>query len=88
MDARPDLQFYPACGQIISYCTRVRDGSGKTVQLRHDQCVARTHGSQRLIEAGPRSVCTGEAPIRVDAIRPDTELEQGLLLCGEILLVG
>lgn len=51
MDAGSDLQFCPTRGEIITSCACVRNGTGKAVQLRHDQGIAGTHGSHRLIEA-------------------------------------
>lgn len=55
--------------------SRVRIGnrSSKSVELRHHERVARTHRSQRLIEAGTFALCAADAMVDVDAIRRNAE---------------
>ena len=73
---------------LTPYCSGVRHGAGKPVELGHHQCVAAAHRRERLIQARPGPVCAGKAAIGVNAISSHAELQQGVFLCREVLLIG
>ena len=87
MDAGPDLQPHTPRSKIIPDSARIEDGASKAVELRHNERIAAAHSGQRLVKAGPCTLCAGEAVIGVDTIHCNAELLQGILLSGEVLLV-
>jgi len=62
-------------------------GACEAIQLRHDQGVTVTNGCERLVEAGPFSVGSGESVVEVDPLGSDAECFKGVALSGEILFV-
>jgi hypothetical protein len=62
--------------------------SGEPVELGDDEGVAGPDRGQGLVQAGAVAVGAGEAVVEVDPLGVDAELEQGLMLGGEVLLVG
>ena len=88
IDARSQGQ--PDAARNESVCDRpgVRDGARQSVELGHDERVARADGGKRLVKARTGPVGAGQTVIGVDAIGGHTQLRQRSLLGGEVLLVG
>ena len=81
-------QFHASFPELVGEGARIRDGPCQPVEFRHDQRVALAHDGEGLVEAGAGAGRAGEAVIGVDAILGDTQLQERLALCGQILPVG
>jgi hypothetical protein len=60
----------------------------RTAQLADDEGVAGPDRGQGLVQAGAVAVGAGKPVVEVDPLGVAAQLEQGLLLGGEVLFVG
>ncbi len=88
MDTGSKLELYAPLCEFVANRPRIRHRPRETVELWHHQRVAAPYRRERLIQTGTGPVGPGEALVGIDAIGPDAELDQRLLLSGEILLVS
>jgi len=88
IDAAAKSQADAARNQAVGDVTRIRDGPGQPVQLRHDQGVSPADGGKGLVQAGTQPVRPGQAAVHVNPVVRDPERHKGTLLGGEVLLVG
>ena len=88
VERRAEGQLHAAFPKQVGDGAGIRDGPGQPVEFGHDQGVALAHGGEGLVEAGAGAGGAGEAVVGVDAILGDAELQEGLSLGGQILLVG
>ena len=68
MDGRAEGERHALPIELLGNVTRIRNGAGQAVQLRHDQSVALAECSQRLREAGPVPSGSGQPVVRVDPV--------------------
>ena len=85
MDGRAEGERHALPLQLLGNDTRIRNGAGQTVQLRHDQRVALAKRGQRLREAGPVPSGSGQPVVRVDPVLGHAQPEQGFHLRLEVL---
>ena len=68
MDGRAEGERHALPLQLLGNVTRIRNGAGQTVQLRHDQRVALAKRGQRLREAGPVPSGSGQSTVRAGPV--------------------
>jgi hypothetical protein len=83
-----DGKFHAARNERIGDVARVRYRPRQTVEFRHDECIASSHGGERPIETGAYAMGPSQSAIRIDAIRGDPQFHERPLLHGQILFVG
>lgn len=69
-------------------CPVADQRSGQPGEFGHDQGVPVPAGGQRFPEPGPCPVGTGETLVGERLLRRHAQGEKGILLCGEVLVVG
>lgn len=88
MDGAADAQLDFAAAEFVENVLYIAQRSGQAVEFGNHQGVPRPAGSQRFPESWPGPVCTGEALVYERLPRCHPVSNQGVLPCGEVLVVG
>jgi hypothetical protein len=88
VDGAANAQLHLAAGEFINNVLRIAQRPGQAVEFGHDQGISGPAGGQRFPESRPCPVGTGQALICERLPRRHPQSGQGILLCGEILVVG
>ena len=86
VESPPEGQFQASFRKLTGDGARIRDVPGQPVEFGHYQRVVFAHGGEGLLETGTGHA--GEAVIGVDVIPGDAQLQERLMLGGQILPVG
>jgi len=88
VDLPAEREFDTADSQVVADRSGVRDRAGEPVEFLHDEGVTFPDGSEGLVEPGAFAVGAGQAVVEVDPLLGDAELDQPVVLGGEVLFVG
>jgi hypothetical protein len=88
VDRAAEVELDLAAREVLDNVARVGQRASEAIEFGYDQRVACAAGRERLAQAGPVAVGTGQAVVDVEPVRRHAERPQRVTLGGEILGVG